>query len=49
MNDKKKFYRDLYTATTIGFSVVFSVLIGGAIGYFLDKWFPSLHLCQIQS
>ncbi len=40
---KKKFYRDLYTATTIGFSVAFSVLIGGAIGHFLDKWFPSLH------
>ncbi|MCD6133738.1 MAG: AtpZ/AtpI family protein [Deltaproteobacteria bacterium] len=41
--DKRDFYRNLYTATTIGFSVVFSVLIGGAIGYLLDRWFPSLH------
>ncbi len=37
MSKKGKLYRELYDAATIGLSVVFSILIGGAIGYFLDK------------
>ncbi len=44
--DRKKkiqFYRELYDATTIGLSVVFSILIGGFIGWWLDKRFSSSH------
>ncbi len=40
---KIKFYRELYDATTIGFSVVFSILIGGALGWWLDRKFASSH------
>ncbi len=40
---KIKFYRELYDATTIGFSVVFSILIGGALGWWLDRKFVSSH------
>jgi F0F1-type ATP synthase assembly protein I len=36
-------YKNLYDASTIGMSFVFSILIGGLIGYFLDKKFPSTH------
>ncbi|AEA33816.1 AtpZ/AtpI family protein [Hippea maritima] len=47
MNDRKKrrekakFYLELYDATTIGFSVVLSILFGGALGYWLDRKFHS--------
>lgn len=40
---KIRFYRELYDATTIGFSVVFSILIGGALGWWLDRKFTSSH------
>ncbi|WP_025209875.1 AtpZ/AtpI family protein [Hippea sp. KM1] len=49
MNDRKKrqqkvrFYLELYDATTIGFSVVLSILFGGGLGYWLDKKFNSSH------
>ncbi|MGC8502413.1 AtpZ/AtpI family protein [Desulfurella sp.] len=39
----KDFYKGLYDASTIGMSFVFSIIIGGLIGYFLDKQFPSTH------
>ncbi len=39
--NKVKFYMELYDASTIGFRVVFSVLIGGGIGWWLDKKFHS--------
>ncbi len=45
-NDRRKkiqFYRELYDATTIGLSVVFSILIGGFLGWWLDKKFHSSH------
>jgi len=41
--DNKKFYFDLYESASIGFSVVLSVIIGGAIGLWIDKKFPSTH------
>ncbi len=44
-NDKKnkKFYLDLYESTTVGFSVVFSILIGGGVGYWVDNKFHTSH------
>ncbi len=36
MGKKKRLFGDLYDATTIGLSVVFSILIGGGIGLWLD-------------
>lgn len=41
--DTKKFLKDLfqggYRASTIGLVLVFSILIGGFIGYLLDNYF----------
>jgi F0F1-type ATP synthase assembly protein I len=39
--EKIKFYRNLYDATTIGLNVVFSILIGGLFGYWLDRKYNS--------
>jgi ATP synthase protein I len=39
----KKFYMDLYESSTVGFSVVFSILIGGGIGYWIDNKFKTPH------
>ncbi len=41
--NNRDLYKGLYDASTIGMSFVFSILIGGVIGYFLDKKFPSTH------
>ncbi len=42
--EKAKFYRQLYDATTVGLSVVFAILIGGVLGYWLDrKYNPPYH------
>ena len=42
-DDTKKFLKELfqggYRASTIGFVLVFSILIGGFIGYLLDNYF----------
>ncbi len=35
----KKFYLDLYESTTVGFSVVFAIIIGSGIGYWIDRKF----------
>ncbi len=43
MKKDKKFYLDLYNASSIGFSVVFSILIGGGIGLWIDKKFDTSH------
>ncbi len=40
---KVQFYRELYDATTIGLSVVFSILIGGVLGWWLDRKYTSSH------
>ena len=40
---KVQFYRELYDATTIGLSVVFSILIGGILGWWLDREYTSSH------
>ncbi len=40
---KIKYYRELYDATTVGFSVVIAILIGGGLGYWLDRKFNSSH------
>ncbi len=39
----KKFYLTLYKASSVGFSVILAVVIGGAIGWWVDKTFPSLN------
>jgi len=41
MKKKIKKYWELYKSFSLGLSVVFSVVIGGVIGYFLDKRFPT--------
>ncbi len=43
MKDKKdkKFYLDLYESTTVGFSVVIAIIIGCAIGYWVDNKFKT--------
>lgn len=42
-NKDKKFYLALYDATTVGFSVVFAIIIGGGFGYWLDNKFHTSH------
>ncbi len=37
--DKKKQYRQLWRYSSIGLEMGFSVAIGAAMGYFLDKYF----------
>jgi len=41
--NNRELYKNLYDASTIGMSFVFSILIGAVLGYFLDKKFPSTH------
>lgn len=41
MKKQIKEYWALYKSFSLGFAVVFSILIGGAIGYFLDEKFPT--------
>lgn len=31
-------YKQLFNASTVGMALVAGMLVGGAIGYFLDKW-----------
>jgi ATP synthase protein I len=37
--DKKKQYKQLWRYSSIGLEMGFSVAIGAAIGYFLDRYF----------
>jgi ATP synthase protein I len=37
--DKKKQYRQVWRYSSIGLEMGFSVAIGAAIGYFLDRYF----------
>ena len=34
----KSVYKQLFNASTVGMALVSGMLVGGAIGYFLDKW-----------
>jgi ATP synthase protein I len=49
--DTKKFIKELfsggYRASTIGFSLVFAIFIGGFIGYLLDNYFGTGYLFKI--
>jgi ATP synthase protein I len=49
--DTKKFIKELfsggYRASTIGMALVFSILIGGFIGYLLDDYFNTGYLFKI--
>ena len=36
--ERKKTYNELFNAATVGMALVSGVIVGGAIGYFLDKW-----------
>ncbi len=31
-------YKQLFNASTVGMALVSGMLVGGAMGYFLDKW-----------
>ena len=35
--ERKKTYNELFNAATVGMALVSGVIVGGAIGYFLDK------------
>ena len=35
---EKSVYKQLFNASTVGMALVSGMLVGGAIGYFLDKW-----------
>ena len=37
-NKDKSVYKQLFNASTVGMALVSGMLVGGAIGYFLDKW-----------
>ncbi len=39
--DKKKQYKQLWRYSSIGLEMGFSVAIGGAIGYYLDRYFET--------
>jgi ATP synthase protein I len=41
--DTRKYLRELATASTIGFQVVFAIFIGLFIGVWLDKMFDTGH------
>lgn len=49
--DTKKFLKELfsggYRASSIGMALVFSILIGGFIGYLLDNYFGTGYLFKI--
>lgn len=49
--DTKKFLKDLfqggYRASTIGLTLVFSILIGGFIGYLLDNYFGTDYIFKM--
>lgn len=34
----KPVYKQLFNASSVGMALVSGMLVGGAIGYFLDKW-----------
>ena len=34
----KSVYKQLFNASTVGMALVSGILVGGAMGYFLDKW-----------
>jgi len=36
--DRRAFFRELGRYSALGLEMAISVLIGGAIGYYLDKW-----------
>ena len=40
-NKDKSVYKQLFNASTVGMALVSGMLVGGAIGYFLDKWLGS--------
>ena len=42
-NKDKSVYKQLFNASTVGMALVSGMLVGGAIGYFLDKWLELLH------
>jgi ATP synthase protein I len=49
--DTKKFLKELFQggarASTIGMTLVFSILIGGFIGYLLDNYFGTDYIFKI--
>ena len=34
----KSVYKQLFNASTVGMALVSGILVGGVMGYFLDKW-----------
>lgn len=34
----KSVYKQLFNASTVGMALVSGIIVGGAMGYFLDKW-----------
>lgn len=34
----KSIYKQFFNASTVGMALVSGMLVGGAMGYFLDKW-----------
>lgn len=50
-DDTKKFLKELfqggYRASTIGMTLVFSILIGAFIGYLLDNYFGTDYIFKI--
>ncbi len=36
--ERKKTYQEILNASTVGMALVSGVVIGGAMGYFLDNW-----------
>ncbi len=36
--DKGSTYKDIMNASTVGMALVAAMIVGGVMGYFLDKW-----------
>ena len=40
-------YRQLFNASSVGVALVSGMLVGGVMGYFLDKWLGTIKLLSL--